>query len=456
MKPLTKKHFTVLIFCLLTIGTFAQNLLPSIGLGSLPNDSDPISYFQCSIDVDGTFLQVGPQPGDTMPNFTFYDVNDNTFKLSAALNTGKPVLVLGGSYTCPYFRSRRNLINNIVSNYSADLTVAVIYTIEAHPDNDSSIYFCDTNQHQSNVNQGILYDMADTYGERKATVNDMLNNTVFNAPVYLDGPGNEWLTYFGPAPSNAYLIDTNGIIFTKHGWFNQAPFDIIYEIDSLLGNATNPPNPLDGTFGWTIVDSVATGSPVSEITAYGLMTNNSTGDAMIEIVRMQQNLPNPWTSAMCVDVCLPHTADTTLLLLQKDSTEDFHMHFNTGQLPNTGDVLVSFRNLNDPGNYFEQRFYGDTHQGVGVGEMSLSSSEVAVYPNPGNGQHRIRINSDQVKTSTEIRLVVYSLHGQQVDQFSFKGNGEHPFSLNNPASGLYTYQLFGDESYLLSGKLMVQ
>ncbi len=452
----TIRHLLLILLCYCALPTLAQNLLPSIGVGSLPNDADPTCYFQCSIDPDGTFMQVGPQVGEMMPDFTLYDINNNPFNLQAALQLGKPVLLLGGSYTCGYFRSKRNLINNIVATYPNEITVAIVYTIEAHPENDSSIYFCDFNQLQSNLNQGILYDMATTYGQRKATATDMLNNLNFNAPVYLDGPCNEWLSYFGPAPSNAYLVDTSGVIFAKHGWFNTAPNNIYNDIDSLLGNGSNPPNPLDGTFTWSIADSMAYGTPGQEIIAYGNLKNLSSGDAMIEIVREVNNMPSQgWASSMCVDLCLPPTADTTLLLLEKDSIEDFHMHFYTDQVPNTGSVKISFRNLNDPNNRVEQWFYGTT-TATGIAPLAVQPSDVLIYPNPGNGQGQLQINSNAVDFTTSIAMKVYHLNGQLVEQFNFTGQGPHAFALRQPAPGIYSYQLFGEAAYLTSGKLVVR
>ena len=89
----------------------------------------------------------------------------------------------------------------------------------------------------------------------------MLNAMTIDVPVLIDGPCNEYWTNMAYAPNNAYLINTDGSVYVKHGWFHKAPKDILADIDNLLlnlgtGEFSRPqdkqlviyPNPSNGNF----------------------------------------------------------------------------------------------------------------------------------------------------------------------------------------------------------------
>ena len=86
---------SILILFLLPLFVKAQvQLLPSIGIGSLPNDTDSV----CTIiprNQGNSWIAINA--GDTMADFTLYDINGNSITLSSVLNTGKRVLMVAGS-----------------------------------------------------------------------------------------------------------------------------------------------------------------------------------------------------------------------------------------------------------------------------------------------------------------------------------------------------------------------
>ena len=84
--------------------------------------------------------------------------------------------------------------------------------MEAHPTTPSpySGAIWTTN---SNVQSSILHPQPTTYGERKALIDTLLSLGTVNPTILVDGPCNEFLSNFGPAPNNAYLIDTTGVIY---------------------------------------------------------------------------------------------------------------------------------------------------------------------------------------------------------------------------------------------------
>ena len=70
--------------------------------------------------------------------------------------------MIGSSYTCPVFRNKLPVINDVVATYGAQLTTIIVYTPEAHPYLDVSPYFGAVNTHQANISSGILYEQPET------------------------------------------------------------------------------------------------------------------------------------------------------------------------------------------------------------------------------------------------------------------------------------------------------
>ena len=230
-----KKLFKTLIIIGLVGPIYSQALQPSIGLSSLPADSDPV----CAITTyTGSFNTSGYQEGDTIPQFQLYDINGVAADALTLLQTGKPLLLIAGSYTCPVYRGKIAAIESIAATFAGLINIYVVYVVEAHPNTpDVSPYSGTVWTTSENQSEGILYLQPTTYGEKKSILSDELADTAYpmTVPVLIDGPCNEWWLNFGPAPNNAYLINPDdGVVFAKHAWFNQAPENMTNDINALL------------------------------------------------------------------------------------------------------------------------------------------------------------------------------------------------------------------------------
>lgn len=382
------KHFIIslLIFCRLFVN--AQINLPNfLGLSNLPNDSDTICYFQPYL---GDFDSSGLAIGDTAIDFTLYDKNGLAHNLENMLNQNKPVLLISGSLTCPVFRNKIADINTIDSIYAGLIEIFVIFTIEAHP-TDISPYsgtIWITNQNQ---NAGILFPQPVTYGERKALADTLSNYFNLNAKILFDGTCNEWLSTYGPAPNNAYLIDTNGLIFEKQEWFNKLPDDIFCEIDSLLGIQSNNCNVAsnNGSFIFNYVnDTIAYGVEGQTLAVKAdIINQSSTDNAVVEIIRLNSNVPQNWLTALCIDVCYGTNVDTVLVIIPPSGTKEFTFYFYTDPFASgTGYATVGFRNKNISQNKFLRRFWGSTEKTTNNTEkINNDDLFISIYPNPNNG-----------------------------------------------------------------------
>lgn len=425
---------TILTFIFLSIFLMgnSQTLLPSIGQVTQPEDSDPICSYPVTID-NSSFCDPGPEVGDTMPDFTLYDMADNAFTLSNNLFPGKYTLLVSGSYTCPVFRNKISSINTVVNNYSNLVNTYVVYQMEAHPQDVASLYFGTVNITQDNIDEGILYDQPTTYGERKAMISVMNANTQILAPILIDGPCNEYLDYFGPAPQNAYLVDSNGIIVLKHCWFDKYPVSMQNDLDSILSGIISNPNGTNGTFTFTLDNGTnnVTGNPGQVLTLGGVFSNTDlVDDVIINITRENNNMPDQsWTSSMCINACLGENISTYTLQIPPNSTQHFTCYFFTGSEA-SGNVQFSFVNANNSGNAVNQDFYGSTEE---VGLQYLEGQfMVNVFPNPTS--EILTIDLGELYESSLVTLT--DLSGKIIQFNSFHTKEQIEMELNESA-GVY-------------------
>lgn len=382
------------------VGFGQVQLLPSIGIGPLPNDSDPV----CTIvpRPQNPWTPVGV--GDTVADFTLYDINGNSMNLASILNSGKYVLMVAGSYTCPIFRDHMTELNAVAAQYGSQIECFVVYTVEAHP--TGSVM----------PNSGIVnptnppYYQPTTYGERKANLQDMLDGVgtgsyvpvPVSVPIYIDGPCNEWWEYYN-GPNNAYLIDQNGTVFAYHDWFsnsnppNSQPTNIWCDIDSLLGvtsGGCSQVTTFGGTFDFELkstATSTSYGTPGSVIDIFGELINTSNEGVKVEIQRVMNFLPSStWESSICVTFCLPPDEDTTSAIIAAGDTIDFSFHFFTDATmagPDTGRARVLFTNANGGQPPIIQNYRGITEETfIAIKEINKA---IAVFPNPAKDQLHI-------------------------------------------------------------------
>ncbi len=355
-------------------------LLPSIGLNTLPADNATV----CTIPwYLGSFYTSGLSEGNFAHDFKLYDLNGDSLVLSQKLATGKPVLLVAGSLTCPVFMGKIPIINQVVSTYGNQIQVYVIYTLEAHP-TDTSVYFGYVNIGNQNLNAGILFPQPTTYGMRKHMVDTMNFWSTINAPIFIDGPCNEWWSTFGPAPNNAYLIDTNGKIYAKHGWFHKNNDNIFCDIDSLLGinSGLCTVGAGAGTFQVQVLNNNATGNAGSIVYDYANLVNNSNDNVTIGIKKLQKNLPPTWQTAFCADVCYSPTDDSITVMVPANDTLLFSLDFITTIPADSGSVQVGFRNANDANNQYSIKFRASTYPAATTD--ITKQIQVVLYPNPAH------------------------------------------------------------------------
>ena len=431
------KRIAYLLFFLPLFLQAQPSLLPHIGLSQAPQPGDPV----CNIPVyQGDMDSSGYHTGDTVPDFTLYKTNGDSVRLADMLSSGLPVLLVGGNYTCPVFRNRLNDLNSMANFYNGLLQVFVVYTVEAHPIIDPSPYSGQVWVTSQNQTDGVLYRQPTTYGERLALVDSMTANHNIVPEILVDGPCNEWWSNYGPAPNNAYLIDTNGIVSAKQGWFHKPPSNMWCEIDSLLGTTSgNCGNAgYNGQFTLTLdsLDSTAYGNPMDVLAIHVTLTNTSSTDNVeIRVQKLWVNVPTDWQTALCADVCYSPTVDSVDLVLGPNTIQPFTFYFYTGMNPDSGYANVGFRN-----NYNNQNRYRVTFGGI-TEEVILSLDPVPqqnwqIFPIPSGGQFQLTGMSNWVGE----RLAVHDLSGRLVYDGTVEW-AEESLDLTHLEPGIYLLQV---------------
>lgn len=413
-----KRQLFLLTLVLAVTTLQAQNLKPHIGLSSLPKDSDKACVIPMITSHD--FSQYGYKVNETVADFTLYDKNDKEYKLSTLLSSKKPVLLISSSYTCPVFRGKIPLINQLQDSFGNDVQILVVYTVEAHPDKDTSPYFGRVNTGSQNVKEGVLYQQPTTYGERKAIVEDLLKDIAIKVPVLIDGPCNEWWINYAKAPNNATLIDTDGVVAAKHAWLDKYPDDINCDIKKLLGI----PDPC-GSGGGSTQKGSFTFEMLSRDTVWGEGGTTLTIDAEIKnetdypthifVKRLANNFPSGWEGSLCMDICYPTNVDTTTIVVPAQTTQHFSFYFYANEGVDTGHVQVGFRNVHNHDNKYARDFYGIAQDPASVKEVRAHQ---AIYPNPVR-ESRLTIDVPDahwvIATDVSGRATTFEIQNGQLD-----------------------------------------
>ena len=432
-----------LLLTLFPFFLFAQPALkPHIGNYNAPAETDSI----CEIPVfQGNFDQSGYGVGDTVADFTLFTMHGDSFRLSEALSNGKPVLLVNGNYTCPRYRDKHVDLEAMADFYGSDLSVYVVYTVEAHPINDPSPYSGTVWVTNENYKDNILFPQPKTYGERLGIATQMAAEMAITVPILIDGPCNPWWSHFGPAPNNAYLIEPNGTVAVKHAWFHRAPQSMWCDLDAYLGVSSGHCAEVgnNGTFAFSLVtDSMVTGTPGSTLAADGILQNlSSTENVLVRIRRSLSAIPKDWETALCADICYTTDVDVTDITIGPGQTQAFTFYFYTGIYADSGEVLVSFTNINNAANAQDQIFTGKTEQSTATADPAISENNLSIYPNPGDGFYHLEWEGSEQLLNLEVSL----MDGRVVWQNTLYFKEKSSLDLRHLPSGTYVLRAIGQD-----------
>ncbi|MBS1585375.1 MAG: hypothetical protein JSS82_07485 [Bacteroidetes bacterium] len=195
------------------------------------SDNTPIAKVKgFTGDIDSSGFRKGREAVD----ITLYSKDGKPVTIKELLADKKPVLLVGGSYTCPFFRHHVPDLEQIAAVYKDKLNIYIVYQIEAHPTDVAGPLSDKIDLAMENVIQELEYKQPKTFGQRKAMTDTLVAKMGVKTTILIDGPNNDFWKLYGPAPNDAYLIDTNLVIRGKNVWLNEAPENIWCDVDRLL------------------------------------------------------------------------------------------------------------------------------------------------------------------------------------------------------------------------------
>jgi len=158
-------------------------------------------------------LEKSPSVGDEVPSLTLEILTPDGMRSGEYLDIsalrGKPVGILFGSYSCPYFRKAVAPFIEFANSHSDRVQFLCIYLDEAHAS--------DGIQLTVNRTEGIDHKQPRSEDERAAIAADCLERFKFPFPVLLDTMDDDAKEYFIASPVRLYMLNKEGRIAYKGG-----------------------------------------------------------------------------------------------------------------------------------------------------------------------------------------------------------------------------------------------
>ncbi len=179
--------------------------------------------------TDMTLMMQGLQEGESVEDVSVFSCEGAPLDISS-MWAEKPLLLLTGSMTCPPSRQINPVANELQSRYP-DISVAVLYVIDAHPDGDPCPYTGTDWLTHDNAEADIHFGQPKTQDDRNTMAcayRDLLGLAV---PVLADNMQNQLWQALGRTPNAAFLIDTKGTCGLCQVWAR--PDELFEELDSL-------------------------------------------------------------------------------------------------------------------------------------------------------------------------------------------------------------------------------
>jgi hypothetical protein len=161
-----------------------------------------------------TFLKTGDRAVDV----ALRTADGGKTSIGALLARGKPVLLVTGSLTCPVFQEKHPELAKTAAKYNGRVTVATVYTIEAHPSEpDPGPYKGKPSIHEfSDRRQAMTFD------QRQANAREVhagAGEEVVIDDLSASDENPFWCTY-GTCANCAFLIGTDGKLAAVHDWYD--------------------------------------------------------------------------------------------------------------------------------------------------------------------------------------------------------------------------------------------
>ena len=211
------------------------------------------------------------------------------------------------------------------------------------------------------------------------------------------------------------------------------------------------------SFSVSFPDTIAYG-PAVDSTALSCwvndyVTNLSGQPLVLDVVRVEDVTVIPgWSSAFCFQTCQIPEKDSIRATLSAGEAVNIAVHFEINSIPDSGTVLMKYKNANNPSEVVFQRFYGISYDATSAASPEGRANNIRCYPVPVRTGEHLYVDC-RSSLPDGARLEILGLSGNKiVDVQLVQGINTLPADL--PA-GCYLYNVSAGNRVLRSGKLLV-
>jgi len=163
-------------------------------------------------EAGNRFAQQGLQPGQKIPELSVYDLEGNKVSL-ANLWKDKPAVLVTASVTCPISVGSCPSLKPLSLANSNSVNIAILYVKEAHPAEDGSTP-------QQRPLGARTHPQPTTFNEKLQLANLFDKEVDHGNSIYVDDLSRTAGNALGAGPNIGLLINTDGKIVVRQGWFN--------------------------------------------------------------------------------------------------------------------------------------------------------------------------------------------------------------------------------------------
>jgi hypothetical protein len=196
------------------------------------------------------------------------------------------------------------------------------------------------------------------------------------------------------------------------------------------------------------------------------LMNVSNNPINLRVIRTDNQIPNGWSSSLCIGVCFPPEADSIdAPILNAGQDTLLELLVNVDDIPGTGTVTLKVKNILDPTDFEIKDFTLTTiPAAVKKADMSITGQYrlYSNYPNPFNSSTNISFEIGGQSAQRTI-VIIYNVVGQRIRRIhdGILSPGLHEMNwdgrdaLGRPvSSGIYFIELRTEQQFLM-GKMFL-
>lgn len=187
---------------------------------------------QTAADAGMVFAARGPQPGEPLRSAWVVGLDGRSVDLRN-IGDGKPFLIVTACLTSPAARRSQAGVELLQQRFGDQVRFFTLYTLEAHPAQDRSPYSGTEWIPADNIRESTLVRQPTVMVERMELAREYQRLMDVRSTMLVDPMDNVGWRTLGMAPNLAVLVDADGIVIARQGWFD--PMALQTTIEEMLG-----------------------------------------------------------------------------------------------------------------------------------------------------------------------------------------------------------------------------